>query len=418
MKVRLLSLPLTGHLNPRIALARKLQERGEEPVFFGIPDTESAVRAAGIPFIPICEEEYPSGSVARLWGPIASMRGLPIMQYWAEHIHPDFLQAHFRHLPGKLREAGIDGLVLDTALILLELVPLSLELPFVQICNVLHLDPTGTTPASVVDRPYDLSPETLAQNAEDLQSFGSLSVPFLPIAQAFAASTNLTIDFHDPGATASKLAILTQTPREFDYPGIPWPPHFHYTGPFSDASGRAPISFPWEKLDGKPLVYASLGTLVNRHPAIHRAILGAVALLPDIQLVFSIGGNVSADELGPVPSNAILVRTAPQAELLQRAALCITHAGLNTTLEALAEAVPLVTIPIGYDQPGVAARIAYHGLGEFLKLESVSVETLLPLLRQVLAEPRYREQARHFQQIIRRTDGLTLAADAIGKVFA
>jgi UDP-glucoronosyl and UDP-glucosyl transferase len=54
-------------------------------------------------------------------------------------------------------------------------------------------------------------------------------------------------------------------------------------------------------------------------------------------------------DLGPIPANTVVVRVAPQIELLKRSALCITHAGLNTTLEALAQGVPLVAIPIGYD---------------------------------------------------------------------
>ena len=35
-------------------------------------------------------------------------------------------------------------------------------------------------------------------------------------------------------------------------------------------------------------------------------------------------------------------------------------------LESLAQGVPIVANPIGYDQPGVAARIAHHGVGEFV----------------------------------------------------
>jgi UDP:flavonoid glycosyltransferase YjiC (YdhE family) len=31
-----------------------------------------------------------------------------------------------------------------------------------------------------------------------------------------------------------------------------------YAGPFHDDEGREPIPFPWEKLTGKPLIYASL----------------------------------------------------------------------------------------------------------------------------------------------------------------
>jgi zeaxanthin glucosyltransferase len=73
------------------------------------------------------------------------------------------------------------------------------------------------------------------------------------------------------------------------------------------------------------------------------------------------GNNIECADLGPIPSNVIVVDQAPQIELLQRATLCITHAGLNTALESLAYGVPMVAIPIGYDQFGVAACIAYHG---------------------------------------------------------
>jgi zeaxanthin glucosyltransferase len=84
--------------------------------------------------------------------------------------------------------------------------------------------------------------------------------------------------------------------------------------------------------------------------------------------VLSVGNNLRIEDLGPIPSNAIVVSKAPQIELLKRAALCITHAGINTALESLAQGVPMVAIPIGFDQPGVAARIAYHGAGEFVEV--------------------------------------------------
>src|SRR4029078_3527492 len=92
----------------------------------------------------------------------------------------------------------------------------------------------------------------------------------------YAAKVGLTIDWNDPAATVSKLAVITQTPREFDFPGIPCPFCFHYAGSFHYGDGREPIAFPWGKLDGKPLVYASMGTLVNGSEAIYRIILQAL----------------------------------------------------------------------------------------------------------------------------------------------
>jgi UDP:flavonoid glycosyltransferase YjiC (YdhE family) len=36
----------------------------------------------------------------------------------------------------------------------------------------------------------------------------------------------------------------------------------------------------------------------------------------------------------------------------------------------------MVAIPIAYDQPGVAARIAYHGTGEFIEVDELTTDRL------------------------------------------
>ena len=57
MKIGFVSMPLSGHLNPMTALARRLQSRGNEVVFFGVPDVEPFARAAGLDFVPYGEKE-------------------------------------------------------------------------------------------------------------------------------------------------------------------------------------------------------------------------------------------------------------------------------------------------------------------------------------------------------------------------
>jgi hypothetical protein len=57
--------------------------------------------------------------------------------------------------------------------------------------------------------------------------------------------------------------------------------------------------------------------------------------------------------------------------------------GLNTTLESLAQGVPMVAIPIGYNQPGIAARIAHHGVGEFVEVEDLTIDGLSRLIAKV-----------------------------------
>jgi zeaxanthin glucosyltransferase len=161
------------------------------------------------------------------------------------------------------------------------------------------------------------------------------------------------------------------------------------------------------------LIYASLGTLVNGLEHIHRTILDAARKLPEMQMVFSTGRNVRPGDLSPMPANVLAVQSAPQLELLKRAQLCITHAGLNTTLEALMCGVPLLAIPITFDQPGVALRIAHNWVGEVLRLHELSSGTLAFLARRILRDTAYRTRAQHFQQLIERTRGLDLAAELV-----
>ena len=104
-------------------------------------------------------------------------------------------------------------------------------------------------------------------------------------------------------------------------------------------------------------------------------------------------------------------------ELLRQASLCITHAGLNTALEALANGVPMVAIPVGFDQPGVAARIQYHRVGECLNVGELTSERLTPLIRKVLEDSIYHDNAHRFQKVIHEARGLEVAAAAIERAF-
>jgi len=417
MKIGFVSMPFSGHLNPMTALARKLQSRGNEVVFFGVPDVEPFARAAGLDFVPYGEAEFPVGSIDKFYGSVATMRGFEVVRHTCMDLNPHLTRVTFDYLDEKITTTGVEALVIDTIHFFIELVPLSMSIPYVHIWNVLHLDFSGATPPSLFSSPLDTSPEGINRNVENIHKMGAILGPLAEVARSYAKRVGLKIDWDDPGATVSKLAVITQTPKEFDFPGIPWPAHFHYAGPFHDDKGREPVPFPWQQLTGKPLIYASLGTLVNGLEEVYKHILKAVRPLEDVQVVLSVGKNINPENLGPIPSNAIVVRSAPQIELLKRAALCITHAGLNTVLESLAQGVPMVAIPIAYDQPGTAARIAYHGVGELVELDELTTEGLRGLIEKVLQDPSYRERAGYFRKVISKTRGLDVAANIIEQAF-
>ena len=60
-----------------------------------------------------------------------------------------------------------------------------------------------------------------------------------------------------------------------------------------------------------------MGTLQNGLESVFRAIAEAAVPHRNVQLVLSIGSYLDLDQIGPLPSNAVVVRHAPQLELLK-----------------------------------------------------------------------------------------------------
>jgi MGT family glycosyltransferase len=156
-----------------------------------------------------------------------------------------------------------------------------------------------------------------------------------------------------------------------------------------------------------------MGTVLNGNLDVFQSIVTALTKHDDLQLVLSIGGQVDPQRIVSAPKNAIIVQRAPQLELLKLASVCITHAGLNTVLESLAQGVPQVAIPVTFDQPGVAARIAHRETGVVTSLDKLTPDHLSELLDEVLINSTYRANAKKLQRKIVEANGLAVAADVV-----
>jgi zeaxanthin glucosyltransferase len=215
--------------------------------------------------------------------------------------------------------------------------------------------------------------------------------------------------------TYSRLAQISQLVRELDYPRKRLPDCFHYVGPFGGRPMRAG-GFPYERLNGKPLVYASLGTILDGRKALWPAILSAAAGM-DAQLVLSLGGVAQPEAVEGMAGDAVVVEYAPQQELLERARVAITPAGINTVLEALGRGVPVLALPVTNDQPGIAARVEAAGAGRALGAAGRMVTGIRKALRGLLEEPAYRQRAETLQRAIRASGGSREAVDIILQVL-
>jgi MGT family glycosyltransferase len=291
-----------------------------------------------------------------------------------------------------------------------------LNLPFITVCNamLIHREP-AVPPYST---PWDYSETPWARLRNRL---GNALVNFLTrdLWQEIVAQRRhwSLPPYKSRDDAYSPLAQVCQLPKVFDFPRERLPNHFHYIGRFEDPSGTEPITFdhidfPFERLNGKPLVYASLGTLQNQRPEIFECIAKSCSSL-DVQLVISLG-NPHA-ELLDLPGHPIVVPFAPHQKLIELAAVVVTHAGMNTVLTALGCGIPLIAIPITNEQPGIAARLVRTQAGKMLQLKDLNEIVLRQAISEVLTEPSYRHNAQRLQQSIQASGGVKQAVDIIEK---
>ncbi len=407
--------PATGHINPLAALARRLQKRGHSVVIFGIADVEARVKASGIDFSLIGQSDYPPGTLQKLDRHLSGLRGLPSFKFTLERIE-NTARMVLRDGPEAARRANVEAFLVDEADFGGHVADY-LGLPFVSLALIPPMVWDNRIPPYCFGWPAGQGWPSLLRNELAMRFLARVAAPIFNVVNRQRAAWGIRPPQH-PTESLSTLAQVAQLPAalEFDIPMSDRHPLLHYTGPFVDPDQRPRIDFDWSRLDGRPLLYASLGTLQNGSEQVFRTIADASAGL-NVQLVISLGGGLDRERLGVLSGDPIVVAYAPQLEIVKRATAVITHAGINTALESLSEGVPMVCIPIGNDQPGVAARVAARGAGVVVPWSKLSAESLKSAVCAVLEDDSYRSAARNLQASILKIDGLGQAADIIERAL-
>jgi zeaxanthin glucosyltransferase len=401
--------PGTGHINPMTALARRLEQRGHKVIIFGIADTEARVKAAGIEFHLIGAEDYPAGTLQKLDQRLGELSGLATFRFTVERVR-NTASMVLRDGPDVVRRANLDAMLIDEA-DMSGNVAEHLGLPFLSIAFFPPLIKDDRIPPFCFGWQAGQDPLSRLRNRLGMRLLSRFASPIYAVVNRQRRAWGLPPLNHSTDAL-SPLAQITQLPKALEFETTGTPANLYYTGPFVDDQQRPPVDFPWHRLDWRPLVYASLGTLQNGSDRIFRTIAEACSG-QNLQLVLSLGGGLDPAHLGTLPGDPLVVRYAPQLQILKRAAAVITHAGLNTVLESLAEGVPMVAIPQGNDQPGVAARIAAKGAGIVIPNRKLTTHRLRNAIRSVLEEETYRTAARSLQIAMAQVDGLETAANLI-----
>lgn len=180
--------------------------------------------------------------------------------------------------------------------------------------------------------------------------------------------------------------------------------HYAFVGPsvFSDV-------LP-EKKKKKPLVYISMGTVINDRPDFYGKCIDALKKL-NADVIISCGNAISREELGELPINIRVYPYVNQLDVLAKADVFITHCGMNSVSESLYMATPMVLYPQTSEQYAVARRTAEISAGIMLKDDSS--KGILTAIQEIMGNKTYGNAAAECSADFRACPGIARAAEFI-----
>lgn len=403
-----LSFTGAGHLSPLIALGQELARRGHRVTFFEREKVRDHVCRAGLGFV--CLEAHRTGRLKTPTGESGLLSELALLRFNLQRIQQD-LESYLQATPDALRKAGVEALIVNEVALTGPTVAELLGIPYFLVStSIPHAWGWNGFPWFAG---YRSRTSFVSRMERAVLEVSALRVrgPLRWCLQRFR---------RDAGLGPLRLLATRRPPHGFV---TQWPECLTgrisrrergvlCAGPFLNRDARPPVEFPWERLDGRPLIYLTLGTTRNVQALVIRIVAEACHDLP-VQLIVTLGKRFRAEEFADLAGSAIVVEFAPQLELLKRAAVVISHGGCNTSLEALSEGKPMVLIPLAYDQPAVAARLMRAGVAEVLPVKRLSVNGVRSAIATVLHVPAYRKAAIALQAALCATRGVGRAARMI-----
>lgn len=180
--------------------------------------------------------------------------------------------------------------------------------------------------------------------------------------------------------------------------------HYAFVGP------SLPVAYPPDKEHERPLVFISMGTVLNEKPDFYKNCIRALAG-GAVDVLISCGKAVDPESLGKLPDNIRVEAYVNQPEVLAKANVFLTHCGMNSVSESLYMAAPMVLYPQTNEQRAVARRAFEMGAG--VELKGDSPEEIRAAVLAVLKNPQYARAAVQCSRDFREAPGPKGAAEFI-----
>ena len=382
-------IPAYGHTNPTIEVVRELTRRGHEVRYYSFEEFREKIEGAGAQFVP-CDSYLPpidakvEGRLRKVSTTEMSVQSFRTVANLDPLVSTDI--ASWRP----------DVVVTDSACFWGKLAAAKHGLPWV--CS--------TTTFAFNQQSSKYMRHSAAELADIIFGLPRLNREIRklrPLGYQVKSALDIVSNKPDDNTIVYTSRTFQPCSETFDEA------HYRFVGP----SVR---DVPPREKDGRPLVYASLGTVINDHPDFYRTLIDALRDT-NADLLISCGKAFDPAQLGELPSNVRVEQYVDQMDVLSRTSLFVTHCGMNSASEGMWMGVPELLFPLTGEQRAVARRVAEVGAGVALE-ERVARDAaaLRKAVVAALADERLREGASRMREDLRSCSGPAGAADFIEQV--
>jgi UDP:flavonoid glycosyltransferase YjiC (YdhE family) len=214
--------------------------------------------------------------------------------------------------------------------------------------------------------------------------------------------------------SVKNIPELILSPIDLDFPKQ-LKPHQHYIGPLTEKRTDDIYDFNFTRTIAEikqrairskaPVIYCSLGSRnIVQYKGCQKFLQRVIDALQNIscELIIAAGDSLDRDSFTIRTDNVHIFQTVPQCMLLQYANMMITHGGMQSITECILHEVPVLVYPLSsrWDQPGNAARVAFHRIGLRGNIRKETTLALRDKVLQLLSNPEFNNNVRLMKQKI------------------
>jgi rhamnosyltransferase subunit B len=405
-----------GDIYPYLGIARRLTQRGHDPVFATSAYYRPLIEGEGVAFCSVRPDiDLEDRALARR-----------VMEpkHGAEFLVRELLLPHLRHAYADLAAAtrGADLLVTHPITFAGPLVAERHQIPWVS--TVLApmsffsaYDLPHFPPLPWLGWLYRLGPG-VGRGLIHMAKWMTRRWPE-PIRQLRAdlglpaAADPLHEGQFSPGLTLALFSRLLADPQP------DWPPHTQVTGfvLYQGPRRLPPEVAQFLEAGPAPLVFTLGSSAVSAAGPFYQESVEAVRRLGH-RAVLLVGTDPQNHPPEPLPAGVLAVPYAPHGDLFPRALAIIHQGGIGTTGQALRAGRPMLVVPYAFDQPDNAVRVMNLGVARTLLPKHYAAMRVVEQVRALLEDPHYAQRAAEVGGMVRAEDELQRACDALEAYLA